>query len=348
MKILQHNVAGLKTRMVETLKRAHRLKVDVMAIQECNFSVKRLPGDKIDHEIPKMKGFNVEAAPRKRGRKTGTDSKSKGGVAWAIKEGINYQRIDKPPIAPNDDTTEWVGIRVFPEDGTEPLDLYNIYVPPIHDGDKDDDRVQNFDQDYLPSSFNTFIFADANCHGTWDARGKTSQMAKNWEEWTDNNSMSILNKDLSYTRKDPRGNESSPDITIAHQTQMGNIEWDVTYKDPSGSDHLPILTTITTSPPIPKRVTKKRRKKIPKWSFKKANWDMFSKALDQELGEEDNLNNVNVHQLSTKLIESFCTAGKLAIPKGNRPDAKPFWNDEIEDACKRRDEVRKEAQSEGT
>ena len=42
--------------MVETLKRAHRLKVDVMAIQECNFSVKRLPGDKIDHEIPKMNG----------------------------------------------------------------------------------------------------------------------------------------------------------------------------------------------------------------------------------------------------------------------------------------------------
>ena len=36
-------------------------------------------------------------------------------------------------------------------------------------------------------------------------------------------------------------------------------------------------------------------------------------------------------------------AGKLAIPKGNRPDAKPFWNDEIEDACKRRDEARKEA-----
>ena len=200
MKILQHNVAGLKTRMVETLKRAHRLKVDAMAIQECNFSVKRLPGDKIDHVIPKMKGFNVEAAPRKRGRKNGTDSKSKGGVAWAIKEGINYQRIDKSPIAPNDDTTEWVGIRIFPEDGTEPLDLYNIYVPPIHDGDKDDDRVQNFDQDYLPSSFSTFIFADANCHGTWDARGKTSQMAKNWEEWTDNNSMSILNKDLSYTR----------------------------------------------------------------------------------------------------------------------------------------------------
>ena len=56
MKILQHNVAGLKTRMVETLKKAHRLKVDAMAIKECNFSVKRLPGDKIDHEIPKMNG----------------------------------------------------------------------------------------------------------------------------------------------------------------------------------------------------------------------------------------------------------------------------------------------------
>ena len=48
---------------------------------------------------------------------------------------------------------------------------------------------------------------------------------------------------------------------------------------------------------------------------------MFSHTLDQELGEEDDLNNLNVHQLSTKLIESFCTAGKLAIPKAQKETA---------------------------
>ena len=94
-------------------------------------------------------------------------------------------------------------------------------------------------------------------------------MAKNWEEWTDNNSMSILNKDLSYTRKDPRGNESSPDITIAHQTQMGNIEWDVTYKDPSGSDHLPILTTIASLHyhQYPSGLPKREGKRFPNGAF---------------------------------------------------------------------------------
>jgi len=344
---MQHNVAGLKTRLIETLKRLEKKKIDVVAIQECNFSIKKKKDGQIEHVVPKMKGWNLEVTPRTVGRKKGTDSKGKGGVMWAVKEGVNYERITSSPLAPNDATTEWVGIRIFPEDQTEPLELINLYIPPTHDGDKDDDRTQNFDPTYLPSSFNTLIFADANCHGRWDARGKTSPLARSWEDWADNNAMSILNDDLSYTRKDSRGNESSPDVSIAHQAQLGNVTWEVTYNDPSGSDHLPIILNVRTSPPKAKRISKKRRKKNPTWSHSKANWELFAHCLDQELGDENSKppQEMNIHELSQKLIDAYCSAGKVAIPRGNRPNAKVFWNQECEEACKNRDNARKESKT---
>ncbi len=40
LRILQQNVAGLKTRKVELLKRLHDLNIDVCAVQEANFPIR--------------------------------------------------------------------------------------------------------------------------------------------------------------------------------------------------------------------------------------------------------------------------------------------------------------------
>ena len=172
LRILQQNIAGFKSRRVELLKRLSDLKVDVAAIQEANFSVKTVNG-KETHVIPEIRGWNVVAQERKTGRKTGSNSAGRGGVAWLIREGINYDILKTPPTIQNDNTTEWVGIRVYQEKNNHVVDfkdLYNLYVPPIHESSKDDNRKQNFKTTKLPVTENTLFFGDVNCHGTWDDR----------------------------------------------------------------------------------------------------------------------------------------------------------------------------------
>ena len=123
------------------------LKVDAVAIQEANFPVKTVNG-KDEHQIPEIRGWNIVARPRQTGRKTGTNSAGRGGVAWLIKEGLNYEILKTSPVIPSDTTTEWTGIRIFQEDNGKVaghVDLWNLYIPPIHESSKDDDRRQLFD-----------------------------------------------------------------------------------------------------------------------------------------------------------------------------------------------------------
>ena len=91
-------------------------------------------------------------------------------MAWLIREGIYYEELTTSPVPANDDTTEWVGIRVYQEENQEVVghkDLYNLYMPPIHSS-KDDDRQLQFDTTNLPIDPNTLYFGDINCHGAWD------------------------------------------------------------------------------------------------------------------------------------------------------------------------------------
>lgn len=286
LRILQHNVNGLKSRKVETEHRLAKLKIDIAALQECNFSVKKKKkqSDPDEHVFPKLKGYILEASPRKIGRKAGTGSQGRGGVAFAIKEGINYERLSTPPVIPTDLTTEWIGIRVFPPDNSEPLELWNLYVPPIHNGDKDDDRIQCFDTTCLPTAPNTFLFGDANCHGSWDDRLNNTEMSDKWDDWANNNFCVFLNDLNSYTRQDTRGKKSSPDISVVPQLWLSKVTWRATYNDPSGSDHIPLLTVVSTQASGSRRSRKKRQDRV-RWAAKKADWNLFRMKQDEYLAD---------------------------------------------------------------
>ena len=145
LKILQQNVAGLKTREVELFKRLERMNIDIAVIQECNFTViEDNKTKKIIHEVPEYKGWNVVPSPRTTGRKEGSHSQGRGGVAILVREGINYESFKKRPVPDSDNTTEYAGVKIFPGDSkNQTIDIHNLYVPPINESSVDDDRVQN-------------------------------------------------------------------------------------------------------------------------------------------------------------------------------------------------------------
>ena len=342
LRILQQNIAGFKSRRVELLKRLSDLKVDVAAIQEANFSVKTVNG-KETHVIPEIRGWNVVAQERKTGRKTGSNSAGRGGVAWLIREGINYDILKTPPTIQNDNTTEWVGIRVYQEKNNHVVDfkdLYNLYVPPIHESSKDDNRKQNFKTTKLPVTENTLFFGDVNCHGTWDDRIAANDMAEMWEDWLTNNDFSYMNTPFSHTRKDSNGRKSSPDISIIHNKLLDKYSWTPQERNPGGSDHLPILITLTLE-----HNNKRRSRKCKgqtRWAHKKAHWDLFKYFVEIDLKSwftEDEKPSA-LKDMSAKLNSSIINAAKKSIPRGNRPNIKPFWNEAIDEATKESNEAR--------
>ena len=307
--LLQQNIAGFRTRKVELLKRLSDLKIDAAAIQEVNFPVRTVKGQTV-HEIPAVKGWNIIAQERKTGRKIGTNSLGRGGVAWMIREGINYQILNTRPVPTNDITTEYVGIRIFQEENNKVVghvDLWNMYVPPIQPSRKDDDRQQNFNTTNLPTTPETFIFADSNCHGMWDDKINTNKMADDWDDWMAGSDFHFMNTLDSYTRTDCKGRKSSPDITLAHNSWIGRYSWNPQYHCPGGSDHIPLLVTLNLRPNNTGRRSRKRKKRgNAKWAYKKANWDLYKTYLDEELEKWPAENDQwGIKKLSTRLTSSI-------------------------------------------
>ena len=339
LRVLQQNVAGFRTRKVELTKRLEKLKCDVVAVQEVNF-----PSSSDGQELLRIKGFNAEFKERETGRKAGTDSQGRGGVAWLIREGISYEVIKDRPVPTNDKTTEWLGIRVFQEKRgrtTGHIDLWNLYVPPVNAANKDDDRTQNFDTNRLPKDPNTFIFADSNCHGSWDNKIPDNGMSDKWEDWFTQNSFTYLNEPDAFTRSDAKGKKTSPDITVCHNSWINKCHWTPQYRNPGGSDHLPILTTIKLKDTQPSAKTLKRMRRK-RFSYIKADWDLFREEQDTEL-QEWPIEEWSVKTLSSKLSLVFTKAAEKAIPKGNIADTKPFWNKDIQEALKASNDARKDA-----
>ena len=132
LRILQQNVASLKKRETELFNRMAKLDIDIAVLQECNCKDKKT--GKITHKIPEFRGWNIEATPRQVGRASGSESSGRGGVAILIRDHINYEVLTSKPIPEDDETTEYVGVRLYPDENKkEPIDIHNLYIPPINE-----------------------------------------------------------------------------------------------------------------------------------------------------------------------------------------------------------------------
>ena len=161
--VMSWNAEGLRKKTLETARWLSDNKVDVVAIQEA-----QMPAGKFIN-IPGYQTASV--ARRARGRRA--DGPVKGGdVAIYIRDGLHFTKLMDRPIDVADDSTEWCGVRLFPtshsssqparQPSTKPIDVHNIYRPPIRTGD-DDERVDNFQLTIQPAA-DCIITGDLNAH----------------------------------------------------------------------------------------------------------------------------------------------------------------------------------------
>ncbi|GFR59057.1 RNA-directed DNA polymerase from transposon X-element [Elysia marginata] len=131
---------------------------------------------------------------------------------------------------------------------------------------------------------------------------------------------------------------SRPDLTILSSDL--HHKHNIQVLDDIGSDHLPILTTLHQ--PYSRKFERKTR-----WNFKKANWSRFKETTDYLLtaikptGDNPNL-------LCSQITEGISKAAADCIPRGCKKAYKPFWNTNIEQAVKTRQEARKQMEKNPT
>jgi ribonuclease HI len=155
------------------------------------------------------------------------------------------------------------------------------------------------------------------------------------EDWIVSAGFSVLNNG-GNTRVNPAtGNGSAPDITMCHSAINPRIEWRL--GGDLGSDHLPILICV----PLQRwNETVPRRGK--RWIFKKADWQRFRQEVTRGL-ENDEINFDDVNEAQKQFSAVILSAAYKCIPKGSRPNAKSWWDDEVGQAVKERQLARQSA-----
>ena len=233
-----------------------------------------------------------------------------------IKTGINYDPIVNDIIAPNDVTSEFVAAEVtIPK--LKKVNMVNFYLPPIHNSEEDE-REDNFDPNAISCTNNSIIGGDLNAHHMlWDPYQREDVRGKKLEEWSVGNNL-ICSNDGQSTKVQSM---SVPDVTFIHSS-IENSKWEVL--DDHHSDHRPILITI------PVECTQEKRGP-PTFSYKKANWPLFTAELENDLSDIETGNVKNHYE---KFQKEVMKSANKHIPKGRRLNPKPWWSDDMETVYK--------------
>ena len=148
--IVSWNAEDLRTKKQELERWLSVVKADVVAIQEAQLAA---------NKTPSLSGYQTAAVTRRaRGRRSGGPAKG-GDVALFVRDRIQFSTIDRSPLHPQDDSTEWCAIWIFLQSSqpssqpnlpsTNPsYDIFNVCRTPIRPGDADE-RIDHFSLDSL-------------------------------------------------------------------------------------------------------------------------------------------------------------------------------------------------------
>ena len=125
------------------------------------------------------------------------------------------------------------------------LSFLNVYAPPIRS--LMNSRTDSFSPFILPSSRNLFILGNFNCHHSfWDSKDTFDLPGKKVFDQVISSVLLPLNDhDTPTLLHCFSGNRSSPNISFAPFSLALSCSWEVLQD--LGSDHLPILLTVSLS-----------------------------------------------------------------------------------------------------
>ena len=305
LNILKVNVDGLQHKSTELMKTLADNDVHIALLQETV-----LPKHKIS-----TPGYTQNLCECNRCR----------GVMTLIRNDIQAE-TSNVPVGDVDiqKTSVWLGKNLYT--------IYNTYCPPASLVDIPFQNV-NFK--------NTIIAGDFNATTPFLGYPNYNKRGRELEDLC-NSSNLILEQDMESPPTllhKAHKTTGRPDLTLMSADIYDQCQ--VQVLEDIGSDHRPILTSMTTG----KSKGKKIRRTL--WNFKKANWKGYAAVTDATIGLLD-VDKGSEDEVCQSITDFILKAARQHIPRGCRKRFKPFWNKELEELVRERRKARKRAEKDPT
>ncbi|UYV62614.1 hypothetical protein LAZ67_2001324 [Cordylochernes scorpioides] len=281
LRILQCNINGLcstatKIKLEEIMEIAEKQKIQIIALQETKLNEK--------YNL-KYKNYNILRKDR---------NKEGGGLAFLIK---NLYYEDIAINIPNTSDLEAQGIKVYLSQN-KTINIFNMYHPP-NNKLIDDRTMAQFLTD------NTIIVGDLNAkHQLWGC-SMPNPRGKILSNLFDDNAFMCLNDGNPTHHSYSYNTAQALDISFSSPDIFHKCKWQILKS--IGSDHLPILTEIST-----KTKTSSIKEKF--WNFKKANWNLYQQNTSEDFRKAPtSIKDLEQNWISFK--NTIIKAAKVSIPR---------------------------------
>jgi ribonuclease HI len=301
--ILQVNIAGLQNKIPEVLKTLIDFDVHVALIQETI-----LPNRDIT-----VTGYTQYKC----------DCRKCQGIMTLVRNDVEATVSNK-----SENDIDHQSIQLWPRGKTDlKLSVHNIYCPPSSTS-----SLPQYDTIFR----RTIIAGDFNAHLPSLGYAHYNQRGTEVEDICNSSNLVML-----QSRETPptllhraHGTTSRPDLTFVSADILEYTS--IQVLDDVGSDHRPVLTTITF--PQERAPTLKRTT----WNFRKAKWDRFAEETDRTFTLLPD--NKDLKTTCQTLCNYILTAAKHTIPRGRRRKYKPHWTPELEEAVSQRRKARRKVE----
>ncbi|XP_071037675.1 uncharacterized protein [Parasteatoda tepidariorum] len=317
--VLHWNSGGLSQAMkaeLETICRDRN--VDIFSLVEANVTNETL-------QKLKFKAYNLFCLEKSR--------QVASGILVGIKSTITSNFTILKQMGNTQDKTEIVKIDCWKNENH--FKIYSLYSPP---GNK-----PNFD--VLNISKRTIIMGDFNAHTHLVGYRDENFAGKELESFIDTHRIELVYQGsdcpsyMHYNRT-----LSNPDVVLVSSDIAQWLQRDV-LEDPVFG-HRVILTTLQVHQ---NKYFKKGKKVRLSWNFKKANWLEFRNILEDKLEKDDIFkDSISLDKANQKICNLILETAHKTIPRTKSDRYRPFWNEQLGNLKKKRDQARTLAETTGT
>lgn len=217
------------------------------------------------------------------------------------------------------------------------LTVCNIYLPNHRDF-----SLPNIEKiiQQLPNS--SILVGDFNSHSeTWGSQ-KTDHRGKIIEELLMQDNLILLNNGEPTRINPSNGRPSSIDLSIANTSLSHKLEWCTLPCAYNSSDHIPIQISIILT------LDNNHLVNTPRWSIKKANWNLFTSLIEIKTHSLSTPSSDNTEAVVREFTDMISETAKLTIgtTKNSSPRPRvPWWNDEIKTSIQNKNKALKKCQT---
>ena len=293
LNILQWNAEGLYRKTTALKQRLLTDNIHVACIQETHLNP--------DNRLPSIRGYTPYRMDREG---------HKGGVLILVKN--NLVVIEDCKVETNQQA-EIHGVKVKVDD--REITIFNIYCP--------QDKALNLQSMETPSE-NCIVLGDLNSHSTTWGYEENDKRGDEVEDWQIETDLLLLNDPEDPPTYFSRRwlTTTTPDIAFATNNIAAKTSR-IVLNQLAGSDHKPVLLSIDLNH------NAKDVKTIPRWNYKKADWEKFS-YLTEKYTQAIAANNSNINRSSSAFDSGVLKAAAETIPRGARKNYKPYWTEEFQ------------------